>query len=230
MFFYPTDIYYFVLVIPAAIIALWAQWNISSSFKKYSSYFNMRGYTGSDVARMILDRNGLQDVRIEHVSGNLSDHYDPKTRVVRLSDNVYSSTSVAALGVAAHEVGHAIQHQTGYVPLKLRSAIVPVTQIGSTLAWPIIIIGFFMNARPLVIMGILLFSLVAVFQLVTLPVEYNASNRALATLSNYGILQGEDLKGAQKVLNAAALTYVAALIVTIANLLRVILLAKRRND
>jgi uncharacterized protein len=228
--FYPTDVYYILLVLPAAIIALWAQWNVSSSFKKYSNYSNMRGYTACDVARMILDRNGLQDVQIERVSGNLSDHYDPKTRVVRLSDSVYASTSVAALGVAAHEVGHAIQHQQGYVPLKVRSAIVPITQIGSTLSWPIILIGFFMNSRPLVIMGIALFSLVALFQLITLPVEYNASNRALATLSNYGILQGEDLIGAQKVLNAAALTYVAALIVTIANLLRVILLAKRRND
>ncbi len=228
--FYPTDVYYFLLVVPAAIIAIWAQWNVSSSFKRYSNYLNMRGYTACDVARMILDRNGLQDVRIERVSGNLSDHYDPKTRVVRLSDSVYASTSVAALGVAAHEVGHAIQHQQGYVPLKVRSAIVPITQIGSTLSWPVIILGFFMNSRPLVIIGIVLFSLVALFQLITLPVEYNASNRALATLSNYGILQGEDLIGAQKVLNAAALTYVAALIVTIANLLRVILLAKRRND
>ncbi len=228
-FFY-FDYYYLILVVPALLIALWAQFNVKSTFNRYRQVRNIRGYTGSEVARRILDSHGLYDVRIERVSGSLSDHYDPRTNVVRLSDSVYNDASVAALGVAAHEVGHAIQHNQGYLPLKVRSAIIPVTQLGSSLAFPLAIFGLFLGSDILVNIGILLFVAVVFFQLVTLPVEFNASNRALAVLESERFLEDDELSGAKRTLRAAALTYVAALIVAIANLLRLLALVGRRRD
>lgn len=230
MFGFYYDVYYLVLVIPAMLLAVWAQMKVSTTFGKYSKVGTRSGLTGAQAARQILDRNGLQQVKIEQVRGKLTDHYDPRTNVVRLSDSVYASTSVAAIGVAAHEVGHAVQHATGYGPIKLRAAIIPVTNIGSKLAIPLVLLGFLMQFDTLVTLGILLFATVAVFQLVTLPVEFNASSRALATLEGSNMLAPEELGGAKRVLSAAALTYVAALIVAVANLLRLVLLANRRRD
>ena len=225
------DSYYLILVVPALLIATIAQINVKSSFNKYSRIGNVRGYTGYQVARFILDSNGLHHVQIQRVAGSLTDHFDPSKSVVRLSDTVYNSTSVAAIGVAAHECGHAIQHNVGYFPIKLRTAIVPITQIGSTLAIPLAIIGLFMGSSVLVTVGILLFTVVVVFQLVTLPVEFNASSRALRTITDEHILEdGAEYNGAKKMLTAAALTYVAALLTAVAQLLRLILLANRRND
>lgn len=219
----------YLIIIPAIIFALIAQINVKSTFEKYSKIKNGRGFTGRDVARQILDNNGLYNVRIEHVSGKLSDHYDPRTNVVRLSDSVYNSSSVAAIGVAAHEVGHAIQHSQGYTPIKIRSAIIPVTQIGSNLAMPLVILGLILSIQSFITFGILLFTTVVFFQAVTLPVEFNASRRALATLKDSFILEGEELAQSKKVLTAAALTYVAALFSSIMSLLRLILLSNRRK-
>ncbi|WP_312641678.1 zinc metallopeptidase [Hydrogenoanaerobacterium sp.] len=232
MFGWYYDYYYLILVIPAMLLAMWAQMKVSSTFSRYSGVRNMRGYTGAQAAREILDRNGLQHVQIQQVRGKLTDHFDPRTNVVSLSESVYNNTSVAAVGVAAHEVGHAVQHATGYAPIKLRAAIIPVTNIGSRLAIPLVFLGFIMQMDMLVNFGILLFATVALFQLVTLPVEYNASNRALETLESTNMLASDEMKGAKRVLSAAALTYVAALIVAVANLLRLILIAgnRRRND
>ena len=184
------------------------------------------------MARLILDDNGLRDVPVQRISGSLTDHYDPRDRVVRLSDSVYGSGSIAAIGVAAHEVGHAVQHATHYAPMKLRSAIIPATNIGSTLSIPLILIGLIFNSQPLALAGVALFSLVALFQLVTLPVEFNASRRALVTLETRDILSREELSGARSVLTAAALTYVAALIQSLAQLLRLLILVggRRRRD
>lgn len=229
MFGWYYDSYYLLLVIPAMLLAMWAQMKMSGTFKRYSQINNTRGYTGARAAREILDRNGLQHVQVQQVRGHLTDHFDPRTNVVSLSDSVYNSRSVAAVGVAAHEVGHAVQHATGYGPIKLRAAVIPVTNIGSKLAIPLVLLGFFMQAQPLVNLGIILFSTMVVFQLITLPVEFNASNRALATLEGTDMLGADEMKGAKKVLSAAALTYVAALIVAIAQLLRLLLLANRRN-
>ncbi|MEG0692730.1 MAG: zinc metallopeptidase [Oscillospiraceae bacterium] len=228
-FFY-MDQYYIWLIIPATLIALWAQFKVTSTFNKYNQFKTARGYTAAMIARQILDRNGLQNVAIEHVAGNLSDHYDPRTNVIRLSDTVYNSTSVGAIGVAAHEVGHAVQYATHYAPIKIRAALIPITNIGSSIALPLAIIGIFMGSELLSGIGIILFSAVVLFQLVTLPVEFNASSRAIKTLDEDMLLDSEELKGAKKVLSAAALTYVAALIVAIANLLRLILLRNRNRD
>lgn len=219
----------YLIIIPAIIFALIAQINVKSTFTKYSKIKNGRGFTGSDVARQILDNNGLQNVRIEHINGNLSDHYDPRANVVRLSDSVYNSSSVAAIGVAAHEVGHAIQHAQGYVPIKIRSAVIPATQVGSKLAIPLVILGMIFSMQPFITFGILLFTTVVFFQAVTLPVEFNASSRALATLKDSYILEGEELSQSKKVLTAAALTYVAALFSSIMSLLRLVLLSNKRN-
>lgn len=219
----------YIIVIPAIIFALIAQINVTSTFQKYSKVRNARGFTGRDVARQILDNNGLYNVRIEQVSGNLSDHYDPRNNVVRLSDSVYNSSSVAAIGVAAHEVGHAIQHSQGYTPIKIRSAIIPVSQIGSSLAVPLVILGLILSIQPFITFGILLFTTVVFFQAITLPVEFNASRRALATLRDNFILDGEELSQSKKVLTAAALTYVAALFSSLMSLLRLILLSGRRK-
>lgn len=220
---------YFIFVVPALLIALFAQMNVSNAFRKYSNVRNSRGYTGYEIARRILDQNGLYDVQIQRVAGSLTDHFDPTAKVVRLSDAVYQSTSVAAIGVAAHEVGHAIQHQQGYFPIKIRSAIVPITNIGSTLAWPLAIFGIFLGMDSLATIGVWLFLIVVFFQLITLPVEFNASRRALATIREDGILEGQEYQGAKQMLTAAALTYVAALITAIANFLRLLFLVNRNR-
>lgn len=230
MYFYGIDVYYIVLVVPALVFAMWAQMRVSSAFNRYSQLRTGGGLTGADAARLILDRNGLTDVAVELTEGRLSDHYDPRAGVIRLSREVYYNATVAAVGVAAHECGHAVQHAEGYFPLKVRSAIIPMTQIGSNLAFPLFLLGMLFSYPPLMDAGILLFALVAVFQLVTLPVEYNASSRAVATLSGSGMVSAEEERGVRKVLSAAALTYVAALATALANLLRLILIAGRRNN
>ena len=224
------------------IFAFWAQINVQMTFSRFKQVRNRRGLTAADVARRILDANGLNYVQIQRVSGELTDHYDPRAQVVRLSDSVYDSTSVAAIGVAAHEVGHACQHAEDYVPLRIRSAIIPMTRIGSMLAMPIFILGLLFAQLSLygnmvgdvfMMLGILLFSLSTLFQLVTLPTEFNASARALKTLESYGILDGDELVGARSTLRAAALTYVAALASSLASLLRLLLIfggsRSRRN-
>lgn len=227
------DKYYIIFVLPAVFFALWAQINVQGTFKKYSQINSLRGYTGASVARMILDNNGLYDIPVEIIDGNLTDHYDPRARVVRLSSQVYSSTSVASLGIAAHETGHAVQHSTGYAPLKLRNSIIPVTQIGSNLAMPLIIIGLIFSTFSFLIdIGVWLFFAVVIFQLITLPVEFNASSRAIETLDKMNVLDSAELAQTKKVLRAAAMTYVAALAVALANFLRLLLLfsGRRRSD
>ncbi|MBO5384187.1 MAG: zinc metallopeptidase [Ruminococcus sp.] len=196
-----------ILLLIALLVSMWASFNVKSTFKKYSKVYSNRGYTAEQVARKILDENGLYNVGIERVSGNLSDHYDPRENVVRLSDTVYGQTSVAAIGVAAHECGHAVQHAQEYTPIKIRTAIIPVTQFGSTLSYPLILIGFLMGGFNIfTTIGIWLYVAVVVFQLVTLPVEFNASSRALKTLEGCAYLEGEENAQARKVLTAAALT------------------------
>ena len=222
----------YILVIIGAIISAIASWNVNSTFKKYSKVRNSRNITGRQAAEMILQSAGIYDVTIERISGNLTDHYSPNEKVLRLSDSVYNATSVAALGVAAHECGHAIQHNVNYAPLNIRSAIVPVANIGSSLSWPIFLLGLILSIPALTTAGIVLFSLAVLFQLVTLPVEFNASSRALKMLESTGILSHEENAGAKKVLTAAALTYVAALASSILQLLRLIILSggRRRDD
>lgn len=217
------DVYYLILVIPAMIFSMWAQAKVNSTFNKYSKVRTYSGMTGYEAARRILAANGLYNVQVERVAGNLTDHYDPKTNVIRLSDSVFASNSVAAVGVAAHEAGHAVQYAVNYAPIKLRAAIIPVTNIGSNLSIPLVLIGFFMGAQPLVNIGLLLFATVAIFQLVTLPVEFNASRRAVEALEMGGSMGNEEINGVKKVLSAAAMTYVAALAVAVANLLRLVL-------
>ncbi len=218
------DYWYIVLVLPAIILATVAQIKVKTTYSKYSKEMNARGYTAAQVARMILDKNGLYDVKIERVSGDLTDHFDPRTNVVRLSQSVHDSTSVAAIGVAAHEVGHAVQYAESYAPMKLRGAIIPVTNIGASFSPIIMLVGIFMGVYPLIYFGIALYSLMAVFQLVTLPVEFNASARALRTLDRDAILTRDEVGSAKKVLAAAAMTYVAALLVSLANILRLLLI------
>ncbi len=228
MFFYdPT----WIILIPAIILSLWAQSRVNSTFNKYSKINNHLGLTGADIARKILNLNGLTNVKIERVSGNLTDHYDPKTNVVRLSDATYASSSVGAIGVAAHEVGHAIQHATGYSAIKIRNAIVPAVNICNMLSMPILFIGLLFSYTGLIDLGIIFFSGTVLFQLITLPVEFNASKRAIATLEGNNMLIGEELTGAKKVLSAAAMTYVAAAVSSMLSLLRLILLfGGRRRD
>lgn len=230
-----------IVLIPAMIFAVWAQIRVKSTFDRYSRVKNRGGITAAEVARQILDANGLGHVQIQRVSGELTDHYDPRDEVVRLSDSVYSSTSVAAIGVAAHEVGHACQHAQGYVPLKLRNAVIPATRFGSMMSMPIFLIGLLfagmaetgtMAGDIFMMVGILLFSLSTLFQLLTLPTEFNASARAMRTLEDRGILVGDELAGARKTLSAAAMTYVAALASSLASLLRLLLIfggSRRRN-
>ena len=228
MYFDPT----YILVLIGVVICLIASAKMNSTFSRYSRVRNHSGMTGRDAAEQILHREGLYDVRIEHISGNLTDHYDPRTKTLRLSDATYNSTSVAALGVAAHECGHAVQHATGYVPLKLRSSLVPVANFGSSIAWPLIILGLFISGRSsamLINLGILCFSFAVLFQLVTLPVEFNASRRALHILGEQGILSDSELPYTRKVLKAAALTYVASAAAAILQLLRLVLLFGGRN-
>ena len=219
----------YLILIPAMIFALFAQINVKSTFNKYSRKNNSRGLTGAEIARKILDANGLYNVRIEHISGSLTDHFSPNENVVRLSDDVYGKSTIASAGVAAHEVGHAIQHSVGYAPIKIRNAIIPVTQIGSSISMPIFIIGIALSFKPLVTAGILLFSAVVFFQLITLPVEFNASRRALNTLESKNILEGDELKGSAKVLRAAAMTYLAGLFSSLASLIRLIAISNRRD-
>ncbi len=229
-YFYGFDIYYLILVMPAFIFSLYAQFKVKSTFSQYSRVGNSRGMTGADIARTILDRSGLYDVRVEAVAGELTDHYDPKTKVVRLSQSVYGSSSVSAIGVAAHETGHAIQHKDGYAPLVLRSTLVPVAQIGSSIGPTMAIFGLILSWPIIINLGILLFGAAVLFYLVTLPVEFNASSRAIRTLEDTGILNYNEIDPAKKVLRAAAMTYVASAAVAIASLLRLILLANRRDD
>ena len=230
-FYYSSDSLwtYVLIVLPAVILAMWASANVNSTFKKYSKVPSSSGYTGMDAARRILDANGLTNIRIEHVSGNLTDHYDPKAGVIRLSDAVYANNSAAAIGVAAHEAGHAVQHAEKYAPLVIRNAIIPICSIGSNLAMPLIILGLVLDMFGLCYIGILAFGLAALFQLITLPVEFNASRRALAALESSGRFSDTDLKNAGKTLRAATLTYVAALAVALANLLRIIVIVGGRN-
>lgn len=223
------DSYYLFLVVPALLIAMWAQFNVQTTFRKYNRISNSRGLTADQAARQILDDNGLYQVSIERVPGKLSDHYDPKANVIRLSDSTYGSISVGAIGVAAHEAGHAVQYATGYFPTKIRSVLIPITQIGSSIAIPLAIFGIVFSFYPLVTIGILLFCSVVLFQLITLPVEFNASRRALKTLDESRMLEGEELIVAKRVLRAAALTYVAGLLVAVANLVRLIALSNRRR-
>ena len=229
MLFYRYDIYYFILVIPAVIFSMWAQSKVNSTYNEYSRHTTYSRMTGFEAARRILDANGLRHVHIERVAGNLTDHYDPKANVIRLSDGVYSSPSIAAVGVAAHEAGHAVQYALGYTPIRLRGAVLPVCQIGSTISWPMILIGFFMNSQPLINIGLIFFGSVALFQFVTLPVELNASNRAVDALAISGSFTDDELYGVEKVLKAAAMTYVAALAVSLAQLLRLVLLFGNRD-
>ena len=230
--FYFDSTYFLVLI--GAVLCMIASANVKSTYNKYAKYRSASGMTGAQAAERILRAAGIYDVRIGHVSGELTDHYNPKTKVVNLSDSVHSASSIAAIGVAAHECGHAIQHAHGYVPLNLRSAFVPVANFGSTLAWPLILIGVFINSQSsqlIINAGIFLFSFAVIFQLITLPVEFNASRRALALLNQNGILGQQELHGTKKVLFAAALTYVASAASAILQLLRIILLfGGRRND
>ena len=233
-YYYWWDPTYFLVII-GAVICLLASAHVNNTFKKYSKYRSMSGMTGAQAAQRIINAAGIYDVEIRHISGKLTDHYDPRNKTLSLSDSVYGSTSVAAVGVAAHECGHAIQHQKNYAPLTIRGAIVPVANIGSTLAWPLILIGLFISSRSgqaLITAGIICFSLAVLFQIVTLPVEFNASSRALKMLESTGILSREENKGAKKVLTAAALTYVAALASSILQLLRLLILSggRRRDD
>lgn len=222
MYFYGIDATYIFLVLPAVIFALWAQFNVKSTFSKYSKIASRSGMTGFDSARRILDANGLGDVRIAHIAGDLTDNYNPTDNTIYLSDSVYGSNSAAAIGVAAHEAGHAVQHATGYTPIKIRAAIIPITNIGSNLAMPLIILGIVLSFPTLAYIGVAAFGLSTLFQLVTLPVEFDASGRALKALE--GSLDGDDLASARKVLRAAALTYVAALAVSLVNLLRLLII------
>jgi len=220
--------YTYLLLLPALIFALWAQARVQSSYNKYNKVMTRSGMTGADAARMILDANGLTNVRIEQIAGNLTDHFDPKANVIRLSNAVYGSRGVAALGVAAHEAGHAVQYAENYSPMRLRASIIGITNIGSRLALPIFLIGLLFSYE-LALIGIALFSLTAVFQAVTLPVEFNASSRALEMVEQYGILGNEEVGHTKKVLSAAAMTYVAAAAASILQLLRLVLLFGRRS-
>lgn len=226
---------YIVLVLPAVLFAMWASVKVNSTFRKYSKQPVACYMTGYDAARMILDENGLRHVRIEVIPGNLTDHYDPRDDVVRLSEGVYNGSSTAAIGVAAHECGHAIQHATGYLPIRIRSALVPVTNIGSRLSMPLILVGVILSFLSPVFAyiayaGVACFSLCALFQLVTLPTEFNASRRAIRVLEGCGRLSHEEIRGSRKVLTAAALTYVAALAVSLAQLLRLLLIVAGSNN
>lgn len=223
----------YILVLIGVVICMLASSKMNSTFRRYSQVRNHSGMTGREAAERILSSAGIRDVRVEHVSGNLTDHYDPRNKVLRLSDATYNSTSVAAMGVAAHECGHAIQHATGYAPLSIRGALVPVANFGSSIAWPLIVIGLIMNSNMSVLLlnfGILAFSFAVLFQIVTLPVEFNASGRALKILGNSGMLYEDEVRDTRKVLTAAALTYVAGAASAILQLLRIILLANNRRD
>ena len=236
-YYYGFDWTYLMLVLPCMIFAMIASSNVNSTFKRYSTQYSQRRITGAEAARRVLAHNGVSGVRIERVSGNLTDHYDPRTNVIRLSDSVYDSTSTAAIGVAAHEAGHAVQYARDYAPIKLRAAIIPLTNFGSKLAMPLILAGILLAAfgsfsTLLVDLGIAAFGLSFVFQLITLPVEFNASRRAIRAIEDAQLLTAEEQRGAQKTLKAAAMTYVAAMAVALAQLIRLIMLFgnRRRRD
>lgn len=233
---YGFDWTYIVLVLPCLILSLWASSSVKNTFNRYSKQYSLRGITGADAAQRVLSSHGIRNVRIERVAGSLTDHYDPKTNIIRLSDDVYNSTSTAAIGVACHEAGHAVQYAKNYAPIKLRAAIIPVTNFGSKLAMPLILLGVLFSflgslSYTLVYLGIACFSLSLIFQLITLPVEFNASRRAIRAISDTGILTQQELTGARKTLKAAAMTYVAATAVSLAQLLRLIaIFGRRRRD
>ena len=234
---YGFDWTYLVIVLPCLILSLWASAHVNNTFKKYAKVISARRLTGAQAAQRVLSANNIYNVRIERRSGSLTDHYDPRSNVIRLSDDVYDNPSAAAIGVACHEAGHAVQYATGYFPIKVRAAIIPITNIGSKLALPLILLGVLLSSlgsysTTLVDLGIACFSLSLIFQLVTLPVEFNASRRALQAIEDGNLLTQDELTGAKKTLNAAAMTYVAATAVALAQLLRIILLfgGRRRND
>ena len=235
-YYYGFDWTYLVLVLPCVLLSLWASSNVNSTFKKYARQLSSRRITGADAAQRVLSANGVRGVRIDRVSGNLTDHYDPRTNVIRLSDSVYDSTSTAAIGVACHEAGHAVQYALGYAPIKLRAAIIPLTNFGTKIAWPLMLLGLLLSSLSyafynLVYVGIACFSLSLVFQLITLPVEFNASRRAVTAIEQDGILYDDELAGAKKTLRAAALTYVAAAATSLAQLLRLLAIyGRRRRD
>lgn len=235
-YYYRFDWTYVALVLPCLLLSIWASANVNSTFKRYSKQYSLRQLTGAEAAQRVLRANGVTGVRIERVGGNLTDHYDPRTNVIRLSDGVYSNTSTAAIGVACHEAGHAVQYAKGYAPIKLRAAIIPITNFGSKLAMPLILLGLLFSifgsfSTILIYLGIACFGLSLVFQLVTLPVEFNASRRAMQAISQGELLTQEEQAGARKTLTAAALTYVAATAVSLAQLLRLVALyGNRRRD
>ena len=234
-YFYGFDRTYIVLVLPCLILSLWASSNVSRTFRRYSTQYSLRRITGADAAQRVLRANGVQGVRIERVGGSLTDHFDPRTNVIRLSDDVYGSTSTAAIGVACHEAGHAVQYAKHYAPIKLRAAVIPITNIGSKLAMPLIILGLVLSFAEnasyfFVYLGIACFSLSLLFQLVTLPVEFNASRRAMDAIAGSELLTQEEQKGARKTLSAAAMTYVAATAVSLAQVLRLLAIFGRSRD
>ena len=220
---------YVVVLIPILILSVWAQIQVSGSFRRYSAVNNRRHLTGAQAAEAVLRANGVGDVSIQCVRGNLTDHYDPRDNTIYLSQSVYNAPTIAAVGVAAHEAGHAVQYAQGYGPVRLRSAIIPITQLGSKFSFILLLIGLFLYSQTLFLVGIILFSLTTFFQLVTLPVEFNASRRAIETIEGQGLLDGEEIRGAQSVLRAAALTYVAALLMSLAQLLRFVLIFAGRG-
>ena len=233
-YFYGFDTAYLVLVLPCILLSLWASANVKSTFKRYSSQYSSRRLTGAQAAQRVLSANGVHGVRIERTGGELTDHFDPKSNVIRLSDSVYDSTSTAAIGVACHEAGHAVQYAAEYAPIKLRAAIIPVTNIGSRLAMPLILLGLALSVFEgasyfFVYLGIACFSLSLLFQLVTLPVEFNASRRAMRAIADSNLLTDDEQRGARKTLTAAAMTYVAATAVALAQLLRLLMIFSRRR-
>ncbi len=231
MYFWGYDLTYFLFMIPCLILSLYCSAKVNSTFNKYSKVANRRGLTGAQAAHQVLSSNGVTGVKIEPVSGNLTDHFDPRTNTIRLSESVFNSSTVAAVGVAAHEAGHAVQHAQGYMPNKIRSAIVPVANFGSKLSWILIFVGFLLPVQYnfVITLGIIFFSFSVLFTLVTLPVEFNASKRALETIKGTNLLYEDEYSGAKKTLSAAAMTYVAAAATAIAQLLRLLLLVNRRR-
>lgn len=224
------DYYYLILVVPALLLAIWAQVQVKTTYRKYSRVPNSRGMTGAYAAQAVLNFYGITDVRIERVSGNLTDHYDPRSKVIRLSDGVYNSSTVAAIGIACHEAGHAAQHAENYAPIKIRNAIIPVCNVGSTIGIPLALIGWIFSFSILIYVGLGLYAAVFIFQVATLPVEFNASRRAIKVIDETQLLRDDEIGGAKKVLAAAAMTYVASMIVSLANLLRLLLRFSNRRD
>lgn len=237
-YYYGFDWTYITIVLPCLLLSLWASSQVNSTFKRYSKQLSQRRISGADAAKRVLQKYGIYDVRIERVSGNLTDHYDPKANVIRLSDSVWGSTSTAAIGVACHEAGHAVQYAENYGPIKIRAAIIPLTNLGSKLAMPLILLGILLStfgsfSYTLVYAGIACFSLSLIFQLITLPVEFNASRRAIVAIEEGNLLTDDELSGARKTLRAAAMTYVAAVAVSLGQLIRLLVLfggGRRRND